>query len=367
VQTDAAEDTAAHPHDHPVPEQLVGMPEGLLADITTSLERRLQQCVLKTLALDDANQQLICAFGLPSVNAVDNDRTSHPPTSVAASLQPSPVADNKTAKNSALDAAEKYDKPAASSVATVAANRTESGLSDEVKKELAMHLYALRHQVVVMRQQLDAHEAAHARQVNAFRAASSSSAPHRPPVRVEVVKAFEEEPVSYRKGPWRAANFAAAAVHRNKDGKSGGVHHDRDDGSEARYTSDDFTGETSTATSTAVSTELENDDTLGHPPALARKAPLRNHGDRVAAGRKASTDVSSVDSDTSLSSTEGLFQRRQAAALQARAQRMAAATAKDAPKRFSSSTSSSPYSTSTISYSSLTESSTVSTSDTYTS
>lgn len=368
TQTDVADDTAPHAAQQQQQQKasclasdpVANTGEAILADLTTSLERRLQDCVLKTLALDDANQQLICAFQLPPKNtATSSDQGGLPlGTKTAAAVQ----ASQQTLINSgALSEAPPSPSAAAAaplSTAAVAANRSDASLSEEARKELAMHLYALRHQVVAMRQQLDTHEAAHARELNRFKSSSSPSSGQRPPIRVEVVRAYEEEPTPYRKGPWKQADFAAAgATRRSSDNRKdpGNAKGGEDD-----YSSNDFTDDTS-----EISTEERSSDESNVQSAL--KEQQRQF---ISAPRKDHATVSSVDSDSSVSSTEELFQRRQAAALQARKQRTAAAAARQQKRSSSSSSSpsSSPSSSSDRSTtSSLTDTSTISTSDTHTS
>ena len=367
TQTGVAADTAPHAAQQQqkasclASDPVANTGEAILADLTTSLERRLQDCVLKTLALDDANQQLICAFQLPPKNtATSSDQGGlRLGTKTAAAVQ----ASQQTLINSgALSEAPPSPSAAAAaplSIAAVAANRSDASLSEEARKELAMHLYALRHQVVAMRQQLDTHEAAHARELNRFKSSSSPSSGQRPPIRVEVVRAYEEDPTPYRKGPWRQADFAAAgATRRSSDNRKDPG---KAEGGEDDYSSNDFTDDTS-----EISTEERSSD-----ESTMQSAPKEQQRQLISAPRKDHATVSSVDSDSSVSSTEELFQRRQAAALQARKQRTAAAAARQ-QKRSSSSSSSSPSSSPSSSSdrsttSSLTDTSTISTSDTHTS
>ncbi|GET90080.1 hypothetical protein, conserved [Leishmania tarentolae] len=341
VQADAAE----RAREVRVSEELAGTHEALLADVTAALERRLRECVLKTVALDDAQQQLICAFQLPSSTppaSLPCPPHSVPLTSLAAatsraSVAPPPACDPlaKPAAPARSDAftcmAREQDAvsgvvgnapseaPAArASTAEVAAalpclsaNRTEASFSDDAKKELALHLYALSRQVRQLRDQLEAHESMHHRHMNALRASQKQRQGRSPPpVRVEIIKAYEDDPVPYRKGPWREANFSAA--QRGCPGRSaGGI--EVDAAGDENYISDDFTEMTSTASS-VVST------------------------DDGRASDGGCVDDASNGSSRSVSSTEDLFRKRQAAALRARNQQVGARSA--AAKAASSSRSS---------------------------
>ncbi|KAG5475072.1 hypothetical protein CUR178_04522 [Leishmania enriettii] len=311
VAAEAEADTAAR-----VSEELAGTHEALLADVTAALEQRVRECVLKTVALDDARQQLICAFQIPS--ATSPASSSHIPHPVpltplaavacqasAASPPPGqwteqeahmrPNASTCVATGHVAASGEVVDGPAQapaarSSAADVAAplpwlsaNRSAASLSDDVKKEMALHLYALRRRVQQLHGQLEEHESTHYRHLNALRAAQKQSrTSSSPPVRVEIVKAYEDDPVPYRKGPWREADFAAA--RRGGPDRSAGSMKEEDTGDES-YTSDDFTQLTSAAPSVV------------------------------------STDDGS--SSSSVSSAEELFRQRQAAALRARSQQAA--------------------------------------------
>ncbi|KPI83866.1 hypothetical protein ABL78_7084 [Leptomonas seymouri] len=371
VQVDVAADTVNEEHHRRVQAQLAGTHEALLADITTSLERRLQQCVLKTLALDDANQQLICAFHIRPNASTSADERAHPAT--ATSLSPAPPeerispadlakeVDSYLSGAQASPAAVGNTKAAAVlSTPTLTANRNEQSISVEAKKELALHLHTLRNQVVHMRRQLDAHEAMHSRRMAAIFAASKESS-DRPPIRVEIVKAYEEEPVPYRKGPWRKADFAAAA-HRTAGGKGRGGQGEKN----KSRSSDDFTDYSSSwVTSSEVLTEMDGRATSDESGARAKHQSGERGKPGAAAAAGGTAIISSIDSDSSLSSTEELFKKRQAAAMQARAQR-AATTAARQQSRYSSETSSSSYSSSDSSYSSMTETSTTTSSGSYT-
>lgn len=240
VQADVMGDAAVDERHCREQDRRAGVHEELLADVTLSLQRRLQQCVLKTLALDDANQQLICAFQLEPTAAVDTSTSAQARLTV-------PEKSSNTGVRTSFDA--------------VVANRSDAALPEEAKKELAMHLYALRRQVVDMRRQLDAHETAHACQVNAFHAAARENADapsSRPPVQVEVVKAYAEEPVPYRKGPWRPANFSASTTQANKGGQA--LKREDSDADDA-YSSDAFTSDTG---SSEVSTDPSSDGDAGY-------------------------------------------------------------------------------------------------------
>ncbi|KPA85317.1 hypothetical protein ABB37_01650 [Leptomonas pyrrhocoris] len=359
VQADVVVDNATRQHNVVIQAQLVGTHEALLAGVVTSLERRLQECVLKTLALDDANQQLICAFQLPTDTSTGIDVPSRPPVVHPIPLQGFP---EKLLNASApiatpllsRDGAQSSPAAAANSNPALVANRSERSFSDEAKKELALHLYALRHQVVQMREQLDVHEATHARRLNAMKAAPKDAS-NRDTVRVEIVKAYPDEPMPYRRGPWRPANFAAASANRRGGRKEGRERGTRDE----TYSSDDFTGGSSSAAdSSGISTETDSSGNTSAESGVQVKEAFGSAGKRgpvAVVGAKA--EIPRADSDSSLSSTEGLFRRRQAAALQARLQRTAAATR---PKNsYNATTSSTSYSSSDDSYSSRSETSTI--------
>ncbi|KAG5474732.1 hypothetical protein LSCM4_03908 [Leishmania orientalis] len=311
VAAEAEADTAAR-----VSEELAGTHEALLADVTAALERRVRECVLKTVALDDARQQLICAFQIPSATSpASSYHIPHPvpltplatvACQASAASPPAgqwteqeahmrPITPTSVATGHVAASGEVVDgpaqAPAARSAATdvaaplpwLSANRSDASLSDDVKKEMALHLYALRRQVQQLHSQLEAHESTHYRHVNALRAAQKQSRTSSSlPVRVEIVKAYEDDPVPYRKGPWREADFAAA--RRGGPDRSAGSMKEEDTGDES-YTSDDFTQLTSAASSVM------------------------------------STDDGS--SSSSFSSAEELFRQRQAAALRARSQQAA--------------------------------------------
>ncbi|KAG5498319.1 hypothetical protein JIQ42_03125 [Leishmania sp. Namibia] len=315
VAAEAEADTAAR-----VSEELAGTHEALLANVTAAIERRVRECVLKTVALDDARQQLICAFQIPSTTSpASSSHTPHPvPLTplAAAACQAStaspppgqwteqeahmrPNASTCVATGHVAASVEAVDgparAPAARSAATdvaaplpwLSANRSDASLSDDVKKEMALHLYALRRQVQQLHGQLEAHESTHYRHVNALRAAQKQArTSSSPPVRVEIVKAYEDDPVPYRKGPWREADFAAA--RRSGPDRSAGSMKEEDACDES-YTSDNFTQLTSAAPSVV------------------------------------STDDGS--SSSSVSSAEELFRQRQVAALRARSQQAAARSA----------------------------------------
>ncbi|KAG5474398.1 hypothetical protein LSCM1_03180 [Leishmania martiniquensis] len=351
-------DAAARARAVRVSEELAGTHEVLLADITTALERRVRECVLKTAALDEARQQLICAFQLPSVTSpassacpphpvprapsaavASHASTAPPPQAQWTKEEARTRAEATTYMASERDAAdgELVDGPvqvpaaraAAADVAVrppwLSANRTDASLSDDVRKEMALHLYALRRQVKQLHGRLEAHESTHYRHINALRAAQKQSrTSSSPPVRVEIVKAYEDDPVPYRKGPWREADFAAAR-RSGPDRSAGGMK--KDAAGDESYTSDDFTEVTS----------------------------------------RVSSVVSGGDgSSSSVSSTEKLFRQRQAAALRARGQRLVAhsaavhAAGPSRNYRSASSSGDSSASTNTSSYSSRTTTATTS-------
>ncbi|TPP40476.1 hypothetical protein CGC20_13305 [Leishmania donovani] len=323
-------DAAARAREVRVSEELAGTHEALLADVTAALERRLRECVWKTVTLDDAQQQLTCAFQLPSsTSPASSSRPPHPLSSVPlaaaafrASAAPPPHAqltkqaaparaDASTCMATEQDAASGEladaltEPPAARAAAAevaaplpwLLANRTDASLSDDAKKEIALHLYALSRQVRQLRDQLEAHESTHYRHVNALRAAQKQRQGRLPlPLRVEIVKAYEDDPVPYRKGPWREADFAAA--RRGGSGRSAGGMEEDAAGNES-YASDDFTQVTSAAL-TVVSTD----------DGQARDGARGDDG-----------------SGSSVSSAEELFRQRQAAALRARNQQAGARSA----------------------------------------
>ncbi|CBZ28527.1 conserved hypothetical protein [Leishmania mexicana MHOM/GT/2001/U1103] len=363
-------DAAARAREVRVSEELAGTHEVLLADVTAALERRLRECVLKTVALDDAQQQLICAFQLPSFTSpASSSRPPHPlpltPLAAAAlraSAAPPPRAqltkqaaparaDVSTCMATEQDAVSgnvadaPTEAPAARAAAAevaaplpwLSANRTDASLSEDAKKEIALHLYTLSRQVRQLRDQLEAHESAHYRHVTALRAAQRQRQGQLPlPPRAEIVKGYEDDPVPYRKGPWREADFSAA--RRGRPGRSAGGTKEDAAGDES-YASDNFTEVTSAALS-VVST----DD-----------------------GRASDGARGNDGSSSSVSSTEELFRQRQAAALRARNQQAgarsaAANTASSSRNRVSdSSTDYSSSVTSTSSSSRLTTTTTTST------
>ncbi|CAG9577266.1 conserved hypothetical protein [Leishmania major strain Friedlin] len=370
VAVEMEADAAARAREVRVSEELAGTHEALLADVTAALERRLRECVWKTVTLDNAQQQLTCAFHPPSsASPASSSRPPHllsstpltaaafrasvaaPPRAQLAKQAAPARADASTCMATEQDAArsELADAPteapaaraAAAKVAAplpwLSANRTDASLSDDAKKEIALHLYSLRRQVQQLRDQLEAHESTHYRHVNALRAAQKQRQGRLPlPLRVEIVKAYEDDPVPYRKGPWREADFSAA--RRGGPGRSAGGMEEDAAGAES-YASDDFTEVTSAAL-TVVST----DDGRA------------SDGARGDDGR-----------GSSVSSTEELFRQRQAAALRARNQqagaRSAAANAASSSRnRLSdSSTDYSSSSTDTSSTSTLTTTTTTST------
>ncbi|KAK7198975.1 hypothetical protein NESM_000864900 [Novymonas esmeraldas] len=281
IAADSAAAVAAHAHATRVREELAGTYVAPLADVVASLERRLHGCVRQVVALDGAAQQLVCAF------------QPTPSTHVAPARVDASTGD---AEASTVAAASPATAPA---LPRLSANRTEATLSEEAKKEMALHLYGLRHQVQRLRDELETHEATHYRQVNALRAATAARHQHAaslPPLRVEVVKAYEDDPVPYRKGPWREANFTAAAGWRARDGGAGAV----SDAGDESYPSDDFTEITSAASSEVRTEDGEAKGGAGGNSSHRRRAL-------------------SSSSSSSVSSTEDLFRRRQAAALRARA------------------------------------------------
>ncbi|KAG5500484.1 hypothetical protein JKF63_03578 [Porcisia hertigi] len=307
VVAEGQDEAVTRQHAVRLSEELAGAHETLYADVTATLERRLRECVLKTVALDSARQQLICAFQLqPSTSPAPLSPHPHslPPMPSAVTTLHSGATPQPQGHLTRQDAAsgERADAPAEAPVTRAAAtdagaplpwlsaNRTDASLSNEVRKEMALHLYALRRQVQQLRHQLEAHESTHYRHVNALRAAyqkrhTSSS----PPLRVEIVKAYEEDPVPYRKGPWREADFAAA----RRDGPGRGTGAVKGDAlGDENYTSDDFT-EVTPAASSVVDTE----------------------GGQI-------SDESS--SSSSVSSTEELLRQQRAAAIRRRNQQAAA-------------------------------------------
>ncbi|CAJ1010039.1 hypothetical protein Q4I28_005353 [Leishmania naiffi] len=314
-------DAAARARTVRVNEELAGTHEALLVNVTAALEQRLRECVLKTVALDDAQQQLICAFQLRSSmspaspsphplpvipsTAEAFHASSAPPTRDQLTKQAAPartdVSSCATAKQDAASG-EVADVPAAKPAAVdaaapppwLSANRTDASLSDDVKKEVALHLYALSRQVQQLRSHLEAHESTHYRHVNALRAAQRQRRGCASlPLRVEIIKGYEDDPVPYRKGPWREADFAAAR-RGGQDLSAGGMRGNA--ASDESYISDDFT-EVTSATSSVV---------------------------RTGAGRESDGVGGADGSSSTVSSTEELFRQRQAAALRVRNQQTVA-------------------------------------------
>lgn len=154
------------------PDRCSGQDESL-AEAVRRLTARLEGCAVNGMAIDDMQQQLRIAAGpLP--------------------VEPVPI--------------------------TAA---TEVRMSADAKEEMAMYLYELRERVVNLREQLNRHEEAHYRRLNAERGRYSGAAEGNrrnktKQLRVVIVRDYDVEPQPYPKGPWKPANFAAAAPLRKE-------------------------------------------------------------------------------------------------------------------------------------------------------
>eukprot|EP00796_Vickermania_ingenoplastis_P008263 gene8263-5783_t len=136
------------------------IPAGCLSEVVDCILNKIQTQNVMAVALDDINQQV-------------TEHVSQPPKKEKSSTHPAPRAASPCASD------------------------------DPSQRELAIYLYSLRKQVVELQSQMDAQEAALQRELRQQKKKGGSSSKR---ITVEVVKAYDDDPVPYKKPPFRLAH-----------------------------------------------------------------------------------------------------------------------------------------------------------------
>lgn len=153
------------------------IPVNCVSEVVDRIIQRIQEHNVRAVALDDLNQQI-----------TENIRTASSP--------------NKVVNNTSTSFTEhSHSNPPKQDIAPTAPyNSNPDKLDDSGKRELALHLYALRDQVHHLQQQLETREQVLQRQLMQRQRMQKTKK-----VTVEIVKGYEEDPVPYKKPPFRLA------------------------------------------------------------------------------------------------------------------------------------------------------------------
>lgn len=300
VHRSEAEQLTAH-----INEELRGVKEEVLADVVQRLFDKIHLSSVKVVALDDLNQQLLENFKLTTAPEVAKANQPVTPDSVVPRLSASALLPMSPARLGRL-------------------SRSSTAPYLEDRSELALYLYSLRAKVQALATMLNDSEAQAHR--DELRRRAREKKPRR--LKVQIVRAYEEDPVPYKKSsftpaalqvaakPTRAPLLTSSSVYSSSSSSS--VRSRRWASSYSSIHSEKQSGSQSTTYST-----IENDSSFAQETVPSSRTGVSARSSTSSGFRQraslSSSPASSRKSAASAVSSDDIFRRRREAAMRKKA------------------------------------------------